>query len=100
MIGQPRPHIRREAYSAVPAEHVFQRMVNNLIQSARVHEGSRRDELRLQNQLHFPRLACAVSAGQTPSVVAYAELCVFLGVQLEEAIKLLLVLHAVSQTVI
>lgn len=75
-------------------------MVNNLIQSARVHEGSRRDELRLQNQLHFPRLACAVSAGQTPSVVAYAELCVFLGVQLEEAIKLLLVLHAVSQTVI
>lgn len=89
MIGQPRPNIRREAYSAVPAEHVFQRMVNNLIQCSRVHGDSRRDDARLKNQLHFSRLSCAVSPGQTQSVVAYAELCVFLGVQLEEAIQLL-----------
>lgn len=97
LIGQPRQHIRREAYATVPAEQVFLRMVNNLIQCSRVHEGSRLEENRLQNQLHFPRLACAVSPGQTPSVVAYAELCVFLGVQLGEAINLLQVINEVSQ---
>lgn len=94
LIGQPRPNIHREAYSAVPDEQVFQRMVNNLIQCSRVHgdrPDSRRDDQRLRNQLHFSRLSCVISPGQTPSVVAYAELCAFLRVQLEEAIQLLLV---------
>lgn len=92
MIGQPRQNIRREAYAAVPAEQVFQRMVNNLIQCSRGHgdrQDNRRDDQRLRNQLHFSRLACVISPGQTPSVVAYAELAAFLGIYLEDAIKLL-----------
>ena len=36
LAHQPRQHIRREAYSAVEPRLVFQRMVNNLIQSSRV----------------------------------------------------------------
>lgn len=64
-------------------------MVNNLIQCSKVYGDTRRDDLRLHNQVHFSRLACAVSPGQTPLVVAYAELCVYLGVQLEEAMELL-----------
>ena len=64
-------------------------MVNNLIQCCRVHGDTSQDDQRLRNQLHFSRLACAVSPNQTPTVVAYAELCIFLGIQLEEAIQLL-----------
>ena len=90
LIGQPRHNIHREAYAAVDPMHVFQRMVNNLIQCSRVHwDHGRGDQNGLRNQMHFSRLACCVTPGQTPSVVAYAELCVFLGAQLEEAIQLL-----------
>ncbi len=90
LIGQPRHNIRREAYAAVDPNQVFQRMVNNLIQCSRVQwDHGQGDQNGLKNQLHFSRLACAVTPGQLHSVVGYAELCAFLGVQLEEAIQLL-----------
>lgn len=90
LIGQPRQNINREAYAAVDPVHVFQRMVNNLTQCSRVQwDHGRGDQNGLRNQLHFYRLACTVTPGQTQSIVAYAELCVFLGVQLEEAMQLL-----------
>jgi hypothetical protein len=95
LAHQPRQHIRHEAYSAVEPRLVFQRMANNLIQCSRVQwDHGRGDNNGLRNQLHFSRLACCCCAASTPiasqphqqqytlhPVVAYAELCVFLGKQ-------------------
>lgn len=65
-------------------------MVNNLIQSARLLlNNGRGDNSGLLLQLHFMRLACAVYRRQAQFTVGYAELCVHLGKQLEEAIDLL-----------
>lgn len=65
-------------------------MANNLMQSSRLlWDNGQGDDGILPTQLCFTRLACAINRRHPQLVVGYAELCVHLGTQLEEAIDLL-----------
>jgi len=68
----------------------MERMSLNLIQCCRIRLNyGRGDSSGLRNELHFYRLANIISPGELSWILTYVELCVFVGIELEEAIRLL-----------
>jgi len=83
----PKP-VRRESYHAVAPSQVLERMALNLIHCSH-RQSSDADEL------HFYRLASLLKPGDWALTRAYAQLCDFLGLELEQAVaKLESVLEA------
>ena len=85
------------SYPVVSTEKFLQRIVEYMrrlrlqsIRSERRGEGRDRTHFqRRRNELSFSRLACAVSPDQTRSILLYAQLCLDLDVQLDDAVRLL-----------
>lgn len=69
----------------------------NLIQCCRIRLNyGRGDSSGLRSELHFYRLANIISPGELSWILTYVELCIFVGIELEEAIHLLQVTPSID----
>lgn len=90
LIGQFRHVFKPGCYATIPTIQVLERMSLNLIQCCRIRLNyGRGDSSGLRSELHFYRLANIISPGEFSWILTYVELCVFVGIELEEAINLL-----------
>ena len=88
LVHQHRPPILRESYHVVRPAQVLERMALNLIQCSRMRNTyGRGDTSGLRDELHFYRLAFLINPADLSLACAYGDLCDFLGVELEEAIR-------------
>ena len=81
------PFLKEQPLASV--DSVLDEMVERLTYRIRIAYDENGGEMMRNDLLFFVRLACSMSPKDSNTVMWYADLCVDLGIQLDDAIKLL-----------